>query len=113
MIWKNIPGSVGGTSGDKNPYGSIADSPGIGPNASFCLHGNVEAMQRQFWWTLAGKNDGGDIADPTLYLRSNTNPLEEDVKKATTSMAEKVHLPQLLMAGTMLLTSLIDFHIIA
>mmetsp|Transcript_6856 Transcript_6856/g.10113 ORF Transcript_6856/g.10113 Transcript_6856/m.10113 type:complete len:123 (+) Transcript_6856:600-968(+) len=46
MIWKNIPGSSGGTSGDKNPYGSIADSPGIGRNASFCLHGKVEAMQR-------------------------------------------------------------------
>jgi len=71
LVWKNIPVPVGDTPapGDKNPYGSITDVPGIGPKASFCLHGNVNAMQKQYWVTLAGENDGGDIADPALYLR--------------------------------------------
>jgi hypothetical protein len=49
MVWKNIPVPVGDTPGNKNPYGSISDVPGIGPNASFCLHGNAKAMRNQFW----------------------------------------------------------------
>ena len=53
-----------------NPYGSIKDIPGIGPNASFCRHGHVEAMQKTYWDMLNGVAEDATVADPSVYLRS-------------------------------------------
>ena len=53
-----------------NPYGSISDVRGIGPNSYFCRHGNVTNMQDHYWATLAGEMDPGTVAEPDIYLRS-------------------------------------------
>jgi hypothetical protein len=65
LAWRKVEHG----SDKKNPYGSITDVPGLGPFASFCRHGNVAMMQESYWKTIHGKNDGGTIADPSVYLR--------------------------------------------
>ena len=79
---------------ERNPYGSITDrnddvydddddddddDPRIkppttttgGPHASFCVHGNVAAMQHTYWSALNGDVDEvGKVIDPDTYLRS-------------------------------------------
>ena len=52
-----------------NPYGSITDVEGMGPQGFFCRHGNVTNMQEHYWEMLAGDAEPGSVADPDLFLR--------------------------------------------
>ena len=90
LEWNHVTKEEG-RKGIKNPYGSITDSrnddddddddPRIrtpttttteGPHASFCVHGNVAAMQHTYWSALNGDVDevGSKVIDPDTYLRS-------------------------------------------
>ncbi|KAL3904554.1 MAG: hypothetical protein SGILL_010020 [Bacillariaceae sp.] len=65
LDWRSV--DIG--SGAKNPYGSITDVEGLGPQAYFCRHGNVTNMQEHYWDTLAGMMDPGTVADKDVWLR--------------------------------------------
>lgn len=39
MAWRSVS-AADSAAGVKNPYGSVTDKPGIGPDAWFCRHGN-------------------------------------------------------------------------
>merc|ERR1712146_743800 len=77
-----------------NPYGSIKEIPGIGPNASFCRHGHVEAMQQRYWDTINGEVEDTTVADASIYLRSL-----DSYDSAAASLRGGTQLVFLLLAG--------------
>jgi len=95
LAWRSVNESEA-AAGILNPYGSITDKPGIGPNAIFCTQGNVTNMQDQFWSTVGGENDGGTIADPDVYLRK----LSSDGDETTSSSAYSASLTTMTVVMT-------------
>mmetsp|Transcript_16129 Transcript_16129/g.39707 ORF Transcript_16129/g.39707 Transcript_16129/m.39707 type:complete len:353 (-) Transcript_16129:36-1094(-) len=47
LAWKSV-NATEAAAGVLNPYGSITDKPGIGPNAAFCTHGNGKVEKRTY-----------------------------------------------------------------
>lgn len=56
---------------EMEPYGSIIDKPGIGPEADFCMVGDQARMQDVYWNTLAGNIPDSQlgVGKPEVYLR--------------------------------------------
>ena len=66
QTWKEKVGK-----GKKLPYGSLIEKPGLGPATDFCMTGNDERMQADYWALLAGNAPASQlgVANPAVYLR--------------------------------------------
>ena len=56
---------------EMEPYGSIIERPGIGPEADLCMVGDQARMQDVYWNTLAGNIPDSQlgVGKPEVYLR--------------------------------------------